>query len=255
MTTILKTIGKVMTVGMVVLAFISCEKEELKDTIVASNLETSEDDFDYDQFGRAHNDYLMYVHATGEQDKKVRFEYGKSYVDPVFGSFDVGIDYNALVAGMPAHMRKVDQIINGTYQASQETVTPQMKRFLDELATLTHNSLQEGISLEEFIVRLEDLEERIAQTQDLQINLDANYANDGASMMAVTSILKYSVQYWAMVDGDTTRVGLWSKIKRGLADAWGYVSAWTNNGDGSYSWDPGSATVNADCHSDQVYEN
>ena len=109
--------------------------------------------------------------------------------------------------------------------------------------------------MEEFIVRLEDLQDRIAQTQDLQINLDSNFANDGASMMAVTSILKYSVQYWAMVDGDTTRVGLWSKIKRGLADAWGYVSAWTNNGDGSYSWDPGSATVNADCHSDQVYEN
>lgn len=252
MTTILKTIGKVITLGMLLTAIISCEKEEVRETLVVSNVELPQENFDYDQFGRAHNDYLAFVHAIGQDDPKVRFEYGKSYVDPVFGSFDVGIDYNALEAGMPAHMRKVDAIINGTYQASQETVSPQMKRFLDELAMLTHNSLQEGISMEAFIVRLEDLEGRIAQTQDLEINLDIHYANDGASMMAVTSILKYSIQYWDFVDGDTTRRGLWTKIKRGLADAWGYVSAWTDNGDGSYSWDPQSATSNAACHSDQV---
>ena len=255
MTTILKTIGKVMTLGMMLTAIISCEKEEVAETLIVSNIEAPQDNFDFNQFGRAHNDYLLYVHAIGQDDPKARFEYGKSYVDPVFGSFDVGIDYNALVAGMPAHMRKVDAIVNGTYQVSQETVSPEMKQFLNELATLTHNSLQEGISMEAFIVRLEDLEERIAQTQDLQINLDTHFANDGASMMAITSILKYSIQYWAFVDGDTSRVGLWGKIKRGLADAWGYVSAWTDNGDGSYSWDHQSALVNADCHSDQVYEN
>ncbi|MFT5863820.1 MAG: hypothetical protein ACI828_002488 [Flavobacteriales bacterium] len=255
MTTLLKTIGKVMALGMILTAIISCEKDEVKETLVVSNLEIPDESFDFDQFGRAHNDYLLYVHATGQEDPKARFEYGKSYVDPVFGSFDVGLDYNALVAEMPAHMRKVDAIINGTYQASQETVSPQMKRFLDELAALTHSSLQEGVSMEEFISRLEDLEDHLAATQDIQINMDTNLANDGASMMAIASILKYSIQYWAFVDGDITRVGLWSKIKRGLADAWGYVSAWVDNGDGSYSWDHPSALVNADCHSDQVYEN
>jgi hypothetical protein len=252
MTTILKTIGKVMTLGMMLTAIISCEKEEVAETLVISNVEAPQENFDYDQFGRAHNDYLMYVRATGQEDARARFEYGKSYVDPVFGSFDVGLDYNALVAGMPAHMRKVDAIVNGTYQASQETVSPQMKRFLDELAAITHTSFHEEISMEAFIVRLEDLEERIAQTQDLQINLDANFANDGASMMAITSILKYSIQYWVSEDQDTKKPGFWKKIKRALADAWGYVSDWNDNGDGSYTWDPQSASANAACHSDRV---
>ncbi len=52
-------------------------------------------------------------------------------------------------------------------------------------------------------------------------------------------------------DKPMARKGLW----RALADAWGYVSAWTNNGDGSYSWDHDSALVNADCVSDKVREN
>lgn len=255
MRTIVKNIGKLATLFILILSLIGCEKENLEESLEVSNLEHLDDAFDFDQFGRAHNDYLAYVHATGATDPKVRFEYGKSYVDPIFGSFDVGVDYNKLVAGMPAHMRKIDAIVAGTYQANQESVTPKMQRFLDKLATTVHNSMQAGLSLDEFTAQLDDLSARIAATEDIQIDLNAHYANDGASMLAIVSILKYSIQYWDALGGDTQRVGLWKKIKRALADAWGYVSAWVDNGDGSYSWDPQSALVNADCHSDQVYGN
>ncbi|MFT5752261.1 MAG: hypothetical protein ACI86L_001774, partial [Dokdonia sp.] len=34
MTTLLKTIGKVMTLGMILTAIISCENEEVKETLV-----------------------------------------------------------------------------------------------------------------------------------------------------------------------------------------------------------------------------
>ncbi len=255
MKTFAKNFSKLVTLIAVVISVIACEKESLEESLEVSNLEHLDDAFDFDQFGRAHNDYLAYVHATGQPDPKVRFEYGKTYVDPVFGSFDVGINYNELVAGMPAHMRKMDAIVAGTYQANRESVTPKMQRFLDKLATTVYNSMQAGISLDEFTAQLDDLSAHIAATEDIQIDLNAHYANDGASMLAIVSILKYSIQYWDALGGDTQRVGFWKKVKRALADAWGYVSAWTNNGDGSYSWDPQSALVNADCHSDQVYEN
>jgi len=160
---------------------------------------------------------------------------------------------------MPAHMRKVEAIIKGTYNAdTDETVSPKMKRFLNELAQLTQQSVEADLTIGDFVLKLEDLEDRVKATQDIQIDMLRGKCNDGASMLAITSILKYSVQYWAAIDGggdDIPQAKIGGKIKRALADAWGYVSAWVDNGDGSYSWDHQSALVNADCHSDQVYEN
>ena len=256
----MKTTHKITTFFLLLLVSISCTKDEFITETTGDELLKKESlNFNFDEFGRAHNDYLKYVHATGHKDARKRFEYGKTYTDPIFGSFDIGIDYNKLVNGMPNHLQKVESIINGNYDAEIENVSPEMTSFLNELATLTHRSIQQDITYQDFVEKLNNTKLRVKNTYPVLINLSSGKCNDGASMLAIISILEYSIKYWSNFDGvdDTSlaRAGIWQRIKRALADAWGYVSAWTNNGDGSYSWDHPSALVNADCHSDQVYEN
>ena len=250
MKTLKQTLSVLSVLAIILLS--SCEKNELNTIDEVSNNENS---FDFNQFGRAHNDYLAYVHATGFTNRRDRFEYGKTYNDPIFGSFDVGINYDILDQGMPAHLEKVQRILEGTYDASEENLSDDMTQFLNQLATLTHQVVANENTIEQFIFKIETLENQVKASHTIEINLDNDYANDGASMLAIASILKYSIQYWDMIDNPSGKASFWQKVKRALADAWGYVSAWTNNGDGSYSWDPDSALVNADCHSDRVYEN
>ena len=159
---------------------------------------------------------------------------------------------------MPAHMTKMEQILEGTYNAKVENVSPKMTIFLNKLANLVSESRKQNDDLQTLTKKLDELKLQVLEEQTIYIDLIMEKSNDGASMLAIISIFKYSIRYWS--DYSKThevqhRVSFWKRIRRALADAWGYVSAWTNNGDGSYSWDHGSALVNADCHSDQVYEN
>ena len=172
---------------------------------------------------------------------------------------ETSIKFN-LINNIEFHKKRVNTILEGTYNAKQERLSPAMTEFLQKLASTTKNAVDNQLTVGEFKRMIKETEQQVYKTQDIQIDLRKGISNDGASMLAITSILKYSTDYWIAFandgsnNGDNTPMAK-GKIWRALADAWGYVSAWTNNGDGSYSWDHGSALVNADCVSDKVREN
>ncbi len=260
MKTITKTLVKTFMFFTVITLLTSCEKDESMEQFTDLNTESKEIKFDFDQFGKTHNAYLEYVWNFEERaNPEARFKYGKTFVDPTFGSFDTNLTWQELDKSIGFHKRRVDQILNGKYNANEEGLSPAMTKFLNNLATTVKSAVDKKLTVGEFAKKISEIEKEVYASQKINIDLERGVSNDGASMLAISSILKYSVQYWTAFDsdgdnGDDTpmaRRGIW----RALADAWGYVSAWTDNGDGSYSWDHDSALVNADCVSDKVREN
>jgi len=238
----------------------SCEIDDDLDSI--DELAINSNFFDFNQFGKTHNAYLEYVMTIeNNQDPKARFMYGKTFSDPTFGSFNIDLTYEDMNKSMAFHRRRVDLILGGTYDASSENLSPEMTSFLDKLATIVKYSIDRKLTMTEFLASIAAIESKIQLEQQIEIDLKKGISNDGAAMLAITSILKYSTKYWVAIEnvnngssGDDlplARPGIW----RALADAWGYVSAWVDNGDGSYSWYHESALVNADCVSDKVREN
>lgn len=218
-------------------------------------------DFDFDQFGKTHNAYLAYVWNIKENtNAEARFNHGLTFTDATFGSFNIGLRWEDITRSILFHERRVESILDGSYNASSEKLSPAMTSFLNELAASMKIAVDRGDDINKITAMIESLEARILQTQEIHIDLRSGLSNDGASMMAICSILKYSLAYWTTFEHDTpdgrsaAAFGN-GKIKRALADAWGYVSAWVNNGDGTYSWSHSSALVNADCVSDSVRPN
>lgn len=229
--------------------------EAVKDPILKAS------EFDFDQFGKTHNAYLEYVwNIDRNADAETRFNHGQTFTDATFGSFNIGLRWEDVKRSIAFHERRVESILAGSYNASSEKLSPSMTSFLNELAASMKTAVDHGDDIEKITATIESLEARVLKTQEIHIDLERSLSNDGASMMAMCSILKYSLAYWTTFEHDTpdgrSAAALGNgKIKRALADAWGYVSAWVNNGDGSYSWSHSSALVNADCVSDSVRPN
>lgn len=264
----METIGKSIIRSLASFIFISliissCEKDDHLDQFEKLNEKPTQQNFDFEQFGKTHNAYLNFVmEIENNQDPKARFHHGKTFVDPTFGSFNTDLTWEDLDKSMDFHKRRVESILNGSYNATTEKLSPAMTSFLDKLSKTVKHAVDNKLSVEEFLKLIPEIEDEVLTSQIIEIDLNNGISNDGAAMLAITSILKYSTKYWIHEEakaagggnGDIIilgRKGIW----RALADAWGYVSAWTNNGDGSYSWDHGSALVNADCVSDKVREN
>lgn len=264
----LNTLFKSFSILILIVSIISCEKESdlTLEEIISDN---SKEEFDFENFGRAHNAYLEYVwDFENNYNPEARFNYGKTYVDPIFGSFDTGLTWKELNRQMPMHIERVNAILEGKYNAQQENLSPVMTNFLNRLAKIVKASVDNKTSINDFKLELSDLENDVQLKEEIIININTGMSNDGAAMLAITSILKYSTDYWINFDRANSSDGNGNgggnsgdlplakgKIWRALADAWGYVSAWVDNGDGSYSWDHESALVNADCVSDKVREN
>ncbi|WP_298367737.1 hypothetical protein [uncultured Lutibacter sp.] len=265
MKTITKKIGQTFSKTMLFLAVIStvvsCETDETVEQFEELNSKLKETSFNFDQFGITHNNYLVYVYNIKDnQNHEARFKHGLSFYDETFGSFDIGLKFEDIKNSIDFHKKRVENILNGNYRAKSENLSPEMTIFLNELAQISRVSLKNEVTISEFDKAIEKLEISVRKNHNIQINLETGISNDGASMLAICSILKYSTKYWSSFGsgnnggGDTTPLAK-GKIKRALADAWGYVSAWVDNGDGSYSWDHQSALVNADCVSDSVRSN
>ena len=235
--------------------FTSCDKNDAEIEDIA-NISQNEIKFDFNQFGKTHNDYLAYVWNIKDRDNaEARFNHGLTFVDPTFGSFNKGQKFEDI--DVEFHLQRVDAILEGTYNAEREKLSKPMTNFLNKLAETTKKASDNEVTVAEFKNQIATIEKEIYNSERIQIDIKKGVSNDGAAMLAITSILKYSTEYWVTFDnngdGDIGNTPLRKgKIKRALADAWGYVSAWTNNGDGSYSWSHESALVNADCVSDSV---
>lgn len=244
---------------MTSLTFIGCQQnEELPTLTPEASSQQNSTNFDFDNFGITHNAYLDYVRQIpNAEDPKARFLYGKTFVSPVFGSFNNGISWEEMRDSFAGHMARVEAISGGTYDASSEELSPAMTDFLNGLASLAKTALDDQLSVGEFQHEILLLEANIKRNQAVTINLTKGTSNDGAAMLAICSILRYSLDYWEndASNQKAARPGFGQRVKRALADAWGYVSDWQPNGDGSYTWSHGSALVNADCVSDGVYEN
>lgn len=253
--------AKYVVLTLFISLFAACDNSDDIENLIDDQKPTEQ--FDFDNFGKAHNDYLHYVmQTTNNKDPKERFFFGKTYVDPVFGSFDKGFSWEELENQIDFHIRRVAQILEGKYEASTEKLSQEMTAFLNDLARQTKYAVDNQFSLNVFKKMIEGMENDIKRNHEIEIDLDSGISNDGAAMLAICSILKYSTEYWNNAsaagggggNGDMILLAK-GKIWRALADAWGYVSAWVDNGDGSYSWDHESALVNADCVSDKVREN
>lgn len=243
----------------ITMAILSCQQsEEILLIEEQSSNQNNAAGFDFDNFGITHNAYLDYVRQIDNaDDPKARFNHGKTFVSPIFGSFDIGLNWEQMSSFFPTHEARIESIANGTYSAAAEGLSPDMTTFLDRLAVISKNALDQGSSIGEFQSKISDLETQVKRNHVIQIDLNSGISNDGATMLAICSILRYSLDYWNSEDSyqKAARPGFFQRVKRALADAWGYVSDWQPNGDGSYSWSHGSALVNADCVSDGVYEN
>jgi hypothetical protein len=255
MKTAKKMIVRILMSLLFVTSLSACQEGD--DNDIEQVLKTSE--FDFDQFGKTHNAYLTYVwNIEGHEDAEKRFNHGLTFTDPTFGSFNVGLRWEDISRSIAFHERRVESILAGSYDASSEKLSPAMTSFLNELAASMKLAVDRGDEIEKITVMIESIESRISQRHEINIDLVRGISNDGASMMAICAILKYSLAYWTAFEDSmpAKRAALGNgKIKRALADAWGYVSAWVNNGDGSYSWSHSSALVNADCVSDSVRPN
>lgn len=255
----LKMTGKILPFAVFLSILVSCQNDNEFNPGNTPGLKELKIEFDFDQFGKTHNAYLDYVWNIKDQtDPEARFKYGLTFTDPTFGSFNVGQTWEDIDKHTAFHKERVESILNGSYDAATEKLSPAMTAFLDDLATSMKKAADDSYSTQEMISMIEDIEREVRTNQEIDIDLGRGVSNDGASMLAICSILKYSLQYWEEFDagaGIQGRIMANGKIKRALADAWGYVSAWVNNGDGSYSWDHQSALVNADCVSDRVREN
>ena len=244
---------------IVALTLFACQQDEGLSTIAEeAGSQQNTTNFDFDNFGITHNAYLDYVRQIpNADDPKARFLHGKSFESPIFGRFDNGISWEEMSSSFSSHVARVELISRGTYSAESEGLSPQMTDFLDRLASLAKTALDNQLSVGEFQHEILLLEADVKRNQPVAINLSSGISNDGATMLAICSILRYSLDYWENTDNNQTaaRPGFGQRVKRALADAWGYVSDWQPNGDGSYSWSHGSALVNADCVSDGVYEN
>ncbi|WP_157961112.1 hypothetical protein [Lutibacter citreus] len=252
-----KAISKSVILFAIIATFTSCEKDETLEQLDHSSAKEKETSFNFDQFGITHNNYLNYVwNIKNNKNHEARFKQGLSFYDKTFGSFNIGLRFEDVKNNIPFHTKRVSSILEGNYRAKTEQLSPAMTTFLDKLAQISKESLDNKLTVQEFEKIISNYENEIRKNNIININLEKGISNDGASMLAICSILKYSTKYWSAFgndgnEGDDQPLAR-GKIKRALADAWGYVSAWTNNGDGSYSWDHGSALVNADCVSDSV---
>lgn len=241
------------------MAFVSCQQnEELSSLTEETSRQQNAANFDFDQFGITHNAYLDYVRQIpNANDPKARYLHGKTFVSPVFGSFNNNISWEEMSGSFPDHIARVEAISRGTYRAESEGLSPEMTDFLNRLAALSKTALDNQLSVGQFQHKIGQLEADVKRHQAIIIDLAAGTSNDGATMLAICSILRYSLDYWenAYNTQKAARPGFGQRVKRALADAWGYISDWQPIGDGYYSWSHESALVNTDCVSDGVYEN
>ena len=64
--------------SLLIVCLIACKNQDDLTMQSISENEKQSRTFNYDEYGRAHNDYLYYVHKTGKKNPRERFEYGKS---------------------------------------------------------------------------------------------------------------------------------------------------------------------------------
>lgn len=215
------------------------------------------DTFNFEHFGRAHIAYLHYINNTPKElTIAERFIYGKTFIDSVFGSFDKSPPWTVPEKrpenGPAFHLNRAEQILKGIYHAESEGLSPNMEWFLTQLSSGIRKAVLYGYNTETLFARVDHLKGIILTNHHVVLDNETGRSNDFATMMAMCSILKNSLTYWNTVEQHNTLAKNHENWKRAIAGTWGYLSSWTSNDEGVYSWDHTSALINASRVSDRI---
>ncbi|HXS37726.1 MAG TPA: hypothetical protein VN721_13565 [Flavipsychrobacter sp.] len=275
------------------LCLISCNKEKTSynKTTTTPNMKKQVivNGFNFDQFGISHNNYLDYVQqdpnfqtATSQQ----LFNYGATYNDTYFGSWaSSGETYSYLQGAVTYSTGLVTDIINGQ-NVSPQLITDSLADsisapYWDTLASIFHDALDTPdhgfYTPEEFIQKIQNLENQITSNLTVSIDPATMTGNDGAELLGACSIAKYSYSYWYNIatnpNPPTTGWSspqcsfirnVWHAITVAATDTWAFVGDgnaypkfdknWNVNGIG-VKWDLDQAVDDAGDASSHVAAN
>lgn len=198
---------KLLLIAVFAICFISCKKVTNKSDNTKLQKQIVVDGFNFDQFGISHNSYLDYVQQapnflslTAEE----RFNYGLTYNDSYFGSWQKQETWTYLQSALSYDNTIVNLMMNGNDISPtliQDTLADSTTApYLDSIAHIFHDAGDSThhpmYSVAAFTARIESLESQILANVNIQFDQSSKTGNDGAELLAVCAIAKYSYSYW-----------------------------------------------------------